>query len=163
MLTMLPTEMCRGSNIRCVQHLWCLANYEALRFSNPIFSLGQTLIARMKDRSANNSGKYISVHLRFEEDMVAFSCSIYDGGGKEKRDMDAARERGWRGKFTKRGKVIHLGAIRINGKCPLTSLEGLLGEVYESIVRLPLPKNIFEKFGLTKSCARDACEDDIIA
>ncbi|KAK4359498.1 hypothetical protein RND71_021727 [Anisodus tanguticus] len=106
-----------------VQRLRCLANYEALRFSNPILSLGQTLVARMKDRSANNSGKYISVHLRFEEDMVAFSCCIYDGGGKEKRDMDAARERGWRGKFTKRGKVIHPGAIRINGKCPLTPLE----------------------------------------
>ncbi|KAF3677078.1 putative multiple C2 and transmembrane domain-containing protein 1-like [Capsicum annuum] len=106
-----------------VQRLRCLANYEALRFSNPILSLGQTLVARMKDRSANNSGKYISVHLRFEEDMVAFSCCIYDGGGKEKIDMDAARERGWRGKFTKRGKVIHPGAIRINGKCPLTPLE----------------------------------------
>ncbi|KAH0704308.1 hypothetical protein KY290_019660 [Solanum tuberosum] len=109
-----------------VQRLRCLANYEALRFSNPILSLGQTLVARMKDRSANNSGKYISVHLRFEEDMVAFSCCIYDGGDKEKIDMDAARERGWRGKFTKRGKVIHPGAIRINGKCPLTPLEGLL-------------------------------------
>ncbi|XP_015067959.1 protein ESMERALDA 1-like isoform X2 [Solanum pennellii] len=106
-----------------VQRLRCLANYEALRFSNPILSLGQTLVARMKDRSANNSGKYISVHLRFEEDMVAFSCCIYDGGDKEKIDMDAARERGWRGKFTKRGKVIHPGAIRINGKCPLTPLE----------------------------------------
>ncbi|XP_060203192.1 protein ESMERALDA 1-like isoform X3 [Lycium barbarum] len=106
-----------------VQRLRCLANYEALRFSNPILSLGQTLVARMKDRSANNSGKYISVHLRFEEDMVAFSCCIYDGGGKERGDMDAARERGWRGKFTKRGKVIHPGAIRINGKCPLTPLE----------------------------------------
>ncbi|XP_004235088.1 protein ESMERALDA 1-like isoform X1 [Solanum lycopersicum] len=106
-----------------VQRLRCLANYEALRFSNPILSLGQTLVARMKERSANNSGKYISVHLRFEEDMVAFSCCIYDGGDKEKIDMDAARERGWRGKFTKRGKVIHPGAIRINGKCPLTPLE----------------------------------------
>ncbi|WMV19113.1 hypothetical protein MTR67_012498 [Solanum verrucosum] len=106
-----------------VQRLRCLANYEALRFLNPILSLGQTLVARMKDRSANNSGKYISVHLRFEEDMVAFSCCIYDGGDKEKIDMDAARERGWRGKFTKRGKVIHPGAIRINGKCPLTPLE----------------------------------------
>lgn len=50
-----------------VQRLRCLANYEALRFSNPILSLGEALVARMKERSANNSGKYISVHLRFEE------------------------------------------------------------------------------------------------
>nr|GLL41682.1 uncharacterized protein At1g04910-like isoform X1 [Ipomoea trifida] len=106
-----------------VQRLRCLANYEALRFSNPILSLGEALVARMKERSANNSGKYISVHLRFEEDMVAFSCCIYDGGDSEKKDMDAARERGWKGKFTKRGRVIRPGAIRLNGKCPLTPLE----------------------------------------
>ncbi|KAH0671950.1 hypothetical protein KY284_023037 [Solanum tuberosum] len=106
-----------------VQRLRCLANYEALRFSNPILSLGETLVSRMKERSANNSGKYISVHLRYEEDMVAFSCCIYDGGEEEKRDMDAARERGWKGKFTKPGRVIRPGAIRINGKCPLTPLE----------------------------------------
>ena len=55
--------------------------------------------------------------------MVAFSCCVYDGGDKEKLDMDAARERGWKGKFTKRGKVILPGAIRLNGKCPLTPLE----------------------------------------
>ncbi|XP_057777425.1 protein ESMERALDA 1-like [Salvia miltiorrhiza] len=106
-----------------VQRLRCLANYQALRFSDPISSLGETLVARMKKLSANNSGKYISVHLRFEEDMVAFSCCVYDGGDREKLDMDAARERGWKGKFTKRGKVIRPGAIRLNGKCPLTPLE----------------------------------------
>lgn len=50
-----------------VQQLRCLANYQALRFSNPISTLGETLVARMKKLSANNSGKYISVHLRFEE------------------------------------------------------------------------------------------------
>ncbi|KAE8022860.1 hypothetical protein FH972_008623 [Carpinus fangiana] len=106
-----------------VQRLRCLANYEALRFSSPILTLGETLVARMKERSANNGGKYISVHLRFEEDMVAFSCCIYDGGDQEKADMVAARERGWKGKFTKPGRVIRPGAIRINGKCPLTPLE----------------------------------------
>ncbi|KAL3501885.1 hypothetical protein ACH5RR_036334 [Cinchona calisaya] len=106
-----------------VQRLRCLANYQALRFSNPILTMGETLVARMKERSVNIGGKYISVHLRFEEDMVAFSCCVYDGGNNEKRDMDAARERGWKGKFTKRGRVISPGAIRLNGKCPLTPLE----------------------------------------
>lgn len=106
-----------------VQKLRCLANYEALRFSSPILTLGETLVSRMKERSADNSGKYLSVHLRYEEDMVAFSCCVYDGGKKEKRDMDAAREIGWKGKFTKRGRVIQPGAIRLNGKCPLTPLE----------------------------------------
>lgn len=55
--------------------------------------------------------------------MVAFSCCVYDGGEEEKKEMDAAREIGWRGKFTKRGRVIRPGVIRMNGKCPLTPLE----------------------------------------
>ncbi|XVE85419.1 hypothetical protein DITRI_Ditri17bG0089800 [Diplodiscus trichospermus] len=106
-----------------VQRLRCLANYKALRFSSPIQSLGETLVARMKERSADSGGKYVSVHLRFEEDMVAFSCCVFDGGEQEKEDMKKAREQGWKGKFTKRGRVIRPGAIRINGKCPLTPLE----------------------------------------
>ncbi|XVF02851.1 hypothetical protein REPUB_Repub04eG0210200 [Reevesia pubescens] len=106
-----------------VQRLRCLANYEALRFSSPILNLGETLVARMKERSANSGGKYVSVHLRFEEDMVAFSCCVFDGGEQEQEDMKNARERGWKGKFTKPGRVIRPGAIRINGKCPLTPLE----------------------------------------
>lgn len=55
--------------------------------------------------------------------MVAFSCCVYDGGDQEKLVLSAARERGWRGKFTKPGRVIRPGMIRINGKCPLTPLE----------------------------------------
>ncbi|KAL8471025.1 hypothetical protein ACS0TY_033558 [Phlomoides rotata] len=106
-----------------VQRLRCLANYQALRFSNPILTLGETLVARMKERSTNNNGKYVSVHLRFEEDMVAFSCCLYDGGKQEKIDMDAARERGWKGKFTKPGRIILPELIRLNGSCPLTPLE----------------------------------------
>ncbi|KAJ6828022.1 uncharacterized protein M6B38_364630 [Iris pallida] len=106
-----------------VQRLRCLANFEALRFSNPISTLAENLVSRMKEHSVNNNGKYIAVHLRFEEDMVAFSCCIFDGGDQEKQDMKAARERGWRGKFTKPGRVIRPGAIRTNGKCPLTPLE----------------------------------------
>ncbi|XP_038980963.1 protein ESMERALDA 1-like isoform X2 [Phoenix dactylifera] len=106
-----------------VQHLRCLANFEALHFSNPIATLAEKLISRMKERSTDNNGRYIAVHLRFEEDMVAFSCCIFDGGEEEKQDMNAARERGWRGKFTKRGRVIRPGVIRMNGKCPLTPLE----------------------------------------
>ncbi|KAL5071031.1 hypothetical protein RYX36_021918 [Vicia faba] len=106
-----------------VQRLRCLANYEALRFSSPILSLSESLVARMRKQSIVNGGKYVSIHLRFEEDMVAFSCCVFDGGRQEKDDMVAARERGWKGKFTKPGRVIRPGAIRINGKCPLTPLE----------------------------------------
>ncbi|KAK6940335.1 GDP-fucose protein O-fucosyltransferase [Dillenia turbinata] len=106
-----------------IQGLRCLANFEALRFSHPIRTLAENMVDRMVKNSSSGGGKYISVHLRFEEDMVAFSCCIYDGGEEEKHEMDIARERGWRGKFNKRGRVIRPGAIRMDGKCPLTPLE----------------------------------------
>ena len=55
--------------------------------------------------------------------MVAFSCCVYDGGEEEKHNLDAAREKGWRGKFRRPGRVIEPDAIRRNGKCPMTPLE----------------------------------------
>lgn len=64
-----------------------------------------------------------TIQFSYAQDMVAFSCCVFDGGEQEKEDMEAARERGWKGKFTKPGRVIRPGAIRINGKCPLTPLE----------------------------------------
>ncbi|CAN1297157.1 Protein ESMERALDA 1 [Linum perenne] len=106
-----------------VQRLRCMANYVALRFSKPILTMGEYLVARMKELSASHGGKYVSVHLRFEEDMVAFSCCVFDGDAQEDRDMKAARERGWRGKFTRPGRTLLPGATRLNGKCPLSPLE----------------------------------------
>ncbi|XP_065881194.1 O-fucosyltransferase 9 isoform X2 [Euphorbia lathyris] len=106
-----------------VQRLRCLANFEALRFSEPIRTLADRMVDRMIKNSSQSGGKYVSVHLRFEVDMVAFSCCEYDGGEEEKHEMDIAREKGWRGKFRRRGRVIRPGANRIDGKCPLTPIE----------------------------------------
>ncbi|XP_064953158.1 O-fucosyltransferase 9-like isoform X1 [Musa acuminata AAA Group] len=106
-----------------IQGLRCLTNYEALRFSKLIRSLAERMVHRMVNNSSINGGKYISLHLRFEEDMVAFSCCTYDGGQQEKNEMDKARERSWRGKFRRPGRVISPEANRRNGKCPLTPLE----------------------------------------
>uniref|UniRef100_A0A5B7B399 O-fucosyltransferase family protein n=1 Tax=Davidia involucrata TaxID=16924 RepID=A0A5B7B399_DAVIN len=106
-----------------IQRLRCFANFEALRFSEPIRMLAGNMVDRMFKNSSMSGGKYISVHLRFEEDMVAFSCCVYDGGEEEQHEMDIARERSWRGKFRKKGRVIRPGAIRMDGKCPLTPLE----------------------------------------
>ncbi|KAJ6820009.1 uncharacterized protein M6B38_398870 [Iris pallida] len=106
-----------------IQGLRCLTNFEALRFSQPIRDLAENMVVRMVKNSSMSGGKYISVHLRFEEDMVAFSCCIYDGGVREKREMDNARERGWRGKFRKHGRKISPEMNRMSGKCPLTPLE----------------------------------------
>ncbi|XP_051139388.1 O-fucosyltransferase 9 [Andrographis paniculata] len=105
------------------QGLRCLCNFEALRFSEPIRMLAAKMVDRMVKKSSKSGGKYVSVHLRFEEDMVAFSCCIYDGGEEERREMDAVRERSWRGKFRRKGRVIRPGSNRVDGKCPLTPLE----------------------------------------
>ncbi|PAN16224.1 hypothetical protein PAHAL_3G045600 [Panicum hallii] len=106
-----------------IQALRCLVNYHALRFSESIRTLADDLVGRLMKKSSLTGGKYVSVHLRFEEDMVAFSCCTYDGGLKEKTEMDNARERSWRGKFRRHGRVINPEANRRDGKCPLTPLE----------------------------------------
>ncbi|KAL2467689.1 O-fucosyltransferase family protein [Forsythia ovata] len=106
-----------------VQFLRCLTNYKALRFSSPILNLAKELVSRMTERSLNSGGKYVSVHLRFEEDMVAFSCCVYDGGEAEKLEMDLIREKGWGKKFKQKNRVIAPGLNRINGRCPMTPLE----------------------------------------
>ncbi|GFP81404.1 uncharacterized protein at1g04910 [Phtheirospermum japonicum] len=80
-----------------IQGLRCMCNFEALRFSDPI----RMLAAKMVDRMVKNS----------EE---------------EKHDMDIVRERSWRGKFRRRGRVIRPGANRVDGKCPLTPLEMMM-------------------------------------
>ena len=58
-----------------VQRLRCLANFEALKFSKPITAISNTLVSRMRKKSAGNNGKYVAVHLRFEE--VSFLSNIY--------------------------------------------------------------------------------------
>ncbi|XP_039824607.1 O-fucosyltransferase 9-like isoform X2 [Panicum virgatum] len=83
----------------------------------------ENMVGRMIKRSSLTGGKYVSVHLRFEEDMVAFSCCTYEGGSKENNAMENARERSWRGKFHRPGRVINPEANRRNGRCPLTPLE----------------------------------------
>ncbi|KAF4368617.1 hypothetical protein CsatB_008199 [Cannabis sativa] len=106
-----------------IQFLRCLANYEALKFSAPILNLGKTLVSRMAEKSSRTGGKYISIHLRFEEDMVAFSCCLYDGGEAEMSEMDSIREKGWKKKFQRTDRVISPGQNRVEGKCPLTPVE----------------------------------------
>jgi len=60
-----------------VQRLRCLANYEALRFSSPILTLTESLVARMRKQSIMNGGKYVSIHLRFEEvGLIRYECIL---------------------------------------------------------------------------------------
>ncbi|KAK1553537.1 hypothetical protein Q3G72_000161 [Acer saccharum] len=95
----------------------------ALKFSSSISTLAEKLVKRMTMKSSRTGGKYVSIHLRFEEDMVAFSCCSYDGGKAKKIVMDSFREKWCKGKFKRKDRVILPGVNRINGKCPLTPLE----------------------------------------
>lgn len=53
-----------------IQYLRCLANYEALKFSSPVSALAKKLVNRMINKSSRTGGKYVSVHLRFEEVII---------------------------------------------------------------------------------------------
>ncbi|XP_021988449.1 O-fucosyltransferase 11 isoform X2 [Helianthus annuus] len=106
-----------------IQYLRCLTNYEALKFSIPITTLAKSLVERMTVNSSGSGGKYVSVHLRFEEDMVAFSCCVYDGGKHEQLEMEQIRERGWGDKFKRKNYIIDPVRFRIDGRCPMTPLE----------------------------------------
>ncbi|KAK4740847.1 hypothetical protein SAY87_024435 [Trapa incisa] len=106
-----------------IQFLRCLANYKAVKFSPAISELANMLVSRMIEKSSMTGGKYASVHLRFEEDMVAFSFCEYDGGRAEKIELDLMREKGWGRKFKRNDRTFSPRRNRIDGKCPLTPLE----------------------------------------
>ncbi|CAH1418812.1 unnamed protein product [Lactuca virosa] len=106
-----------------IQYLRCVANYEALRFSNSIITVAKMLVNRMTVDSSNSGGNYVSIHLRFEEDMVAFSCCVYDGGKSEQLEMDSIRQKDWGDKFKRKDYIIDPVRNRINGRCPMTPLE----------------------------------------
>jgi hypothetical protein len=52
-----------------IQFLRRLTNYQALRFSL-ISALAENLVYRMSEKSSRTDGKYIDVHLRFEEVLM---------------------------------------------------------------------------------------------
>ncbi|KAL5554923.1 hypothetical protein UlMin_037159 [Ulmus minor] len=114
-----------------VQGLRCMANFEALRFSEPIKMLYEKMANRMVSKNLHSVsvGKYVLMHVRFEEifyvrvifkscyslfmDMVAFSRCEYDSGKEEKQEMDIVHERSRRGNFKRRSRVIRPGADRV--------------------------------------------------
>ncbi|XP_072989072.1 O-fucosyltransferase 16-like isoform X2 [Typha latifolia] len=96
-----------------LQKLRCRVNYHALKFTDSIIEMGETLIQRMKAKSRH----FIAIHLRFEPDMLAFSGCYYGGGEKERKELGAIR---------KRWKTLHTSdpeKERRRGKCPLAPEE----------------------------------------
>ncbi|CAN6466883.1 unnamed protein product [Victoria cruziana] len=99
---------------RDIQKLRCRAFYEALRFSPKIEALGKLLVERMR-----SYGRYIALHLRYEEDMLAFSGCTYGLSSAEADELTTIRKNipYWR------VKDIDPAEQRAKGYCPLTPKE----------------------------------------
>lgn len=96
-----------------LQKLRCRVNYHALKFTEPIQKMAEKLVHRMRMKSKH----YITLHLRYEPDMLAFSGCYYGGGDKERKELGAIR---------KRWKTLHISnpdKPRRHGRCPLTPEE----------------------------------------
>ncbi|RWR87455.1 O-FucT domain-containing protein [Cinnamomum micranthum f. kanehirae] len=145
-----------------LQKLRCRVNYHALRFTKPIQDLGQIIVKRMRKMSS----RFISVHLRFEPDMLAFSGCYYGGGDKERNELGAIRKR-----WATLPDLNPEGEQR-REKCPLTPYEvGLMlraigfgndsylfvasGEVYGGEETLKPLKDLFPNFYTKEILAKE--------
>ncbi|XP_047327898.1 O-fucosyltransferase 29-like [Impatiens glandulifera] len=136
-----------------LQKLRCRVNYHGLRFTKSIRDIGQKIISRMRDMTK----RFVAIHLRFEEDMLAFSGCYYGGGEKERKELGEIRKRWDTLPDTSPEEE------RKRGKCPLTPHEvGLMlralgfdnntfvyvasGEVYGGEETLQALRKLFPNF-----------------
>lgn len=101
-----------------MQRLRCRCNFHALKFAPEIQKLGSLLVQRLRGVSgmqtemdkqlfgsnmldrpfgekradAGGPSRYLALHLRFEQDMVAYSLCEFGGGEEERRELQAFRE-----------------------------------------------------------------------
>ncbi|KAL3686965.1 hypothetical protein R1sor_013274 [Riccia sorocarpa] len=103
-----------------LQKLRCRATYTALRFVPSITELGHKLIQRIGNLS--KTGRYVAVHIRFDQETLSASGCYFGGGEKERKDLMTYRRSWGRGV-----QVKDPHKERSMGKCPLTPMElGLL-------------------------------------
>ncbi|XP_010549414.1 PREDICTED: uncharacterized protein At1g04910 isoform X2 [Tarenaya hassleriana] len=137
-----------------VQRLRCKCNFHALRFLPEIQRVGSLLVKRIRrydasksrldkellgefmpgdrtegrDSSTGGPLKYLALHLRFEEDMIAYSLCDFGGGEKERNELRSYRENHFPlliERLKKSGSVTP-EELRKQGKCPLTPEEATL-------------------------------------
>ncbi|KAF8394063.1 hypothetical protein HHK36_020266 [Tetracentron sinense] len=94
------------------QRLRCRVNYHALRFKPHIMKLSNSIVSKLRSH-----GHFMSIHLRFELDMLAFAGCLDIFTPEEQRILKEYREKN----FAK--KELDYSERRVMGKCPLTPEE----------------------------------------
>ncbi|GBG66649.1 hypothetical protein CBR_g66785 [Chara braunii] len=102
------------------QKLRCFVNFQALKFVDRIEKLGAQMVNRMKARS---NGRYLALHLRFEEDMVAYSMCDFGGGEDEHKRLHEYRKSHWNLDNRRKRETLNPARLRAQGKCPVTPEE----------------------------------------
>ncbi|KAF3456583.1 hypothetical protein FNV43_RR01237 [Rhamnella rubrinervis] len=98
------------------QRLRCRVNYHALRFKPQIMKLSQSIVDKLRTQ-----GHFMSIHLRFEMDMLAFAGCFDIFSPQQQKTLKKYREENFAPK-----KLVY-SERRAIGKCPLTPEEvGLL-------------------------------------
>lgn len=98
------------------QRLRCRVNYHALRFKPHIMKLSNSIVSKLRSQ-----GHFMSIHLRFEMDMLAFAGCFDIFNPKEQAILKKYRKENFAEK-----KLVY-DERRAIGKCPLTPEEvGLL-------------------------------------
>ncbi|XP_015618503.1 O-fucosyltransferase 1 isoform X1 [Oryza sativa Japonica Group] len=95
-----------------LQRLRCRVNYHALRFKPHIMKISNEIVNKLR-----SEGHFMSIHLRFEMDMLAFAGCIDIFTPEEQKILIEYREKN----FAK--KILVYKDRRIIGKCPLTPEE----------------------------------------